>query len=142
MLSGKYTEIGVAVVEGDLNGEDTTLIVQLFGTKSSAAPSVSIAAAEVGPSQSTTSEPVLAQNPEAEVGSNAQIKPLLATSRFDVMKVITLGVVGAMVLILAIDVVVITRRGITRTGGRAFAHLSFMVMVLIILMLARGGEII
>ena len=31
MLSARYTDIGVAVVEGDLNGVDTTIIVQLFG---------------------------------------------------------------------------------------------------------------
>ncbi|MCS7092647.1 MAG: CAP domain-containing protein, partial [Patescibacteria group bacterium] len=35
LLSPKYTEIGVAVVEGDLNGVDTTIIVQLFGTQAS-----------------------------------------------------------------------------------------------------------
>lgn len=33
MLSGKYKEIGVAVVEGDLAGQDSTIIVQLFGTQ-------------------------------------------------------------------------------------------------------------
>lgn len=33
LLSDKYSEIGVAVVEGDLDGVDTTIIVQLFGTR-------------------------------------------------------------------------------------------------------------
>lgn len=33
MLSVKYSEIGVAVVEGNLNGVDTTIVVQLFGAK-------------------------------------------------------------------------------------------------------------
>lgn len=33
LLSSKYSEIGVAVVEGDLDGVDTTIVVQLFGTK-------------------------------------------------------------------------------------------------------------
>ncbi len=37
MLSPRYTEIGVAVVEGDMNGVDTTIIVQLFGTQLNAA---------------------------------------------------------------------------------------------------------
>ncbi len=32
LLSPKYSEIGIAVVEGDLSGVDTTIIVQLFGT--------------------------------------------------------------------------------------------------------------
>ena len=33
LLSSKYTEIGIAVVEGDMSGVDTTIIVQLFGTR-------------------------------------------------------------------------------------------------------------
>ncbi len=33
MLSTKYKEIGVAVVEGDLGGEEATIVVQLFGTQ-------------------------------------------------------------------------------------------------------------
>lgn len=33
MLSSKYEDIGIAVVEGDLAGVDTTIIVQFFGTK-------------------------------------------------------------------------------------------------------------
>jgi len=32
ILNGKYQEIGVAVVDGVLNGVETTLVVQLFGT--------------------------------------------------------------------------------------------------------------
>src|SRR3972149_10673467 len=32
LLSSKYKEIGIAVVEGDLAGVDTTIIVQFFGT--------------------------------------------------------------------------------------------------------------
>jgi len=45
LLSPKYDEIGVAVVEGDLSGADTTIIVQLFGNRSSSAL-VPVAAAE------------------------------------------------------------------------------------------------
>src|SRR3990170_3016481 len=32
MLSSKYKEVGVAVIEGDMAGVDTTVIVQFFGT--------------------------------------------------------------------------------------------------------------
>jgi len=41
MLSPKYEEIGIAVVEGDLAGVDTTLIVQFFGTKMAGTSQVS-----------------------------------------------------------------------------------------------------
>jgi len=47
LLSSKYSEIGIAVVEGDLSGVDTTIIVQLFGTKlSGSTESVPVAKAQ------------------------------------------------------------------------------------------------
>lgn len=141
MLSGKYTEIGVAVVEGNLNGQDATLIVQLFGTPSTADPSVPVVSAETSkiPPAESEFEPepvpvVLARTPDYE--------PIIEGSSFDVMRTVTMVVVASLVGILAADVIVIARRGITRAGGRAFAHLSFMAMVLIILVLVRAGEII
>src|SRR5260221_9241038 len=47
MLSPKYKDIGVAVVEGDLSGSDTTIVVQLFGTLLADTPSVPIAYQQV-----------------------------------------------------------------------------------------------
>ena len=138
MLSGKYTEIGVAVVEGDLNGEDTTLIVQLFGTRSGVPPAVPTIAARITPS-----ELGVAQAVEPEIAPPSEIvEPVVPVSQFDIMKVVTLGVIAVLVFVLAMDVADISRRGITRVGGRAFAHLSFMTMVLIVLLLVRAGEIV
>lgn len=34
ILNGNYKEIGIAVVNGNLSGEDTTLVVQMFGSRS------------------------------------------------------------------------------------------------------------
>mgnify|MGYP000396418200 CR=1 FL=1 len=136
MLSGRYSEIGVAVVEGDLNGKDTTLIVQFFGTPSGAAPVIPVAAAEsAGRGIASENSPILAQTPEINV-------PAVPASGFDVMKVLTLMIIGALVWVLVIDVIVISKRGITRVGGRTFAHLSFMMTILVILILVKSGEII
>ncbi|NTV30483.1 hypothetical protein HGA91_00690 [candidate division WWE3 bacterium] len=40
ILYNKFTEIGVAILNGNLEGEDTTLVVQLFGTPPATAPAV------------------------------------------------------------------------------------------------------
>ena len=134
MLSGKYTEIGVAVIEGDLNGKDTTLIVQLFGTPRTAAPAIPEVAAEVGLPSVNAAPPVLAQKSEPA--------PIVAANSFDLMRAFTVGVVAILLVVFATDVVVISRRGITRMGGKTLAHLSFMVMILVILFIVRAGEII
>ena len=145
MLSGKYTEIGVAVMDGSLNGKDTTLIVQLFGT-----PSTAVAAVTGNSAATTTPEPsqVVSVAKAQEVAqpelqqSSQQNAPAVLASQFDVMRTITLVVVGAFFVILLVDLIVTSRKGVTRVGGRTLAHLSFMVMVFIILLLAKVGEII
>lgn len=54
MLSSKYREIGIAVVEGDLGGEEATIVVQLFGTPLvDTTPQVPIADAEAQVTQPT-----------------------------------------------------------------------------------------
>lgn len=54
MLNEHYTEIGFAVVDGDLNGEKTTLVVQMFGT-----PSGNVADIDNGQTSTQNSEQVV-----------------------------------------------------------------------------------
>ena len=60
LLSSKYKEIGIGVVEGNLAGVDTTIIVQFFGTKYADTISAPIAEAK-----GTTSSPVASIVPTA-----------------------------------------------------------------------------
>lgn len=48
ILNQKYQEIGIAVIDGQLNGVETTLVVQFFGTPMSAVPQVTKVAAVKG----------------------------------------------------------------------------------------------
>lgn len=151
MLSGKYTEIGVAVVEGDLGGKDTTLIVQLFGTPSAGVASIPVASAEtnqqaepVGVAEVRAEEPPTKMAPveNAAPPQEAVRPPVVLASQFDVMRSVTLGIVFVMFLVLLADLVVTHRNGITRAGGRTFAHLSFMAMVVIILVIIQSGRVL
>lgn len=45
IMNGRYQEIGVGVVNGTLQGTETTLVVQLFGTPQAAAPKITDSAA-------------------------------------------------------------------------------------------------
>jgi len=153
MLSDRYTEIGIAVVEGDLNGVDTTIIVQLFGTKlSGQTPAIPVAAAEeTVPSpapvltKTITSEPKLATLPVvannstltgAEMSATGKISPLEATKIFSLVLALML------IIALAVDGYIVTRRQITRVAGRALAHISFMGMVLAIILIIKAGQIL
>lgn len=149
ILSDKYQEIGIAVVEGDMNGEDTTIIVQLFGTSAAdRLPAVPIAQAEetqdaqgleLGTAEVKAEEPVTVQ-----VQEQVQESPELtnAISPFITTKNVSLGVLAVVFFVLIADFLYIEMNGITRKSSRTIAHLSFFVMIAIILFLAKAGEII
>lgn len=84
ILNRKYQEIGVAVVNGELNGVETTVVVQLFGTPYTLERQPAVAAAET--SQDNSQELVTArsgQDPTTE-GLAPTPNNLEATGRADV----------------------------------------------------------
>lgn len=173
LLSSKYKEVGIAVVEGDLNGVDTTIVVQLFGTLASD-EGVQIAQAKTEtegvqtnvvptlvPTSVPTAAPTFTPTPtlalvptetQAEAdspvfvggttppqgGSSASLK----VSPFATTKGISAVLIGVMLVVLIVDGVVVARKRIPRVGGRTFAHLAFLGMVLSIVLIARAGEIL
>ncbi|MFC1649196.1 CAP domain-containing protein [Patescibacteria group bacterium] len=73
LLSSKYSDIGIAVVEGDLGGVDTTIIVQMFGTRlSSGTESVPVAKAQESNSINTT--------PAVEITPQTPVAAIIPTS--------------------------------------------------------------
>src|SRR4030042_2466483 len=164
MLSGKYKEIGVAVVEGDLNGVDTTIIVQLFGTQLvDTTPQVPIAkagretATSVNPATQPTVTPIPTLAPVAQVSptmiieqGKITVQPVeekantfqLLISPFKSTKDISVAITTILIVVMVFDGIVIARRKITRVGGRSFAHIAFLGMILTILLIAKAGEIL
>src|SRR3989344_8481927 len=88
LISPKYQDIGVAVVDGKLNGVETTLVVQMFGTTQVATPQVSSA-------NDSVIQRVFAQ--EEQAPASVSISP------FDVSRSISLAFVTLIVASLAFD---------------------------------------
>lgn len=161
MLSPNYKDIGIGVVEGNLNGVDTTIIVQFFGTKlGDALPVQPVAAATLTPSPTTkpkatvsagaTPQAVIAAvlpTPTPVVTPVASLIPqtLVASSKvtpFDLTKIISLSLVGILILVVAVDGFLINRRKIFRVAGHYPAHIAFLGMILIILIFIGVGRIL
>ena len=153
LLSSKYKDTGVAVVEGDLNGVETTLIVQLFGSPyTDTTPALPVASANVGNSVTPTPylEPTLipqvaqAETQEEQVtpSGDVSVKPRVMISPFSTTKGMSLVTVGLLLFVLIVDGLIIANKKITRIGGRTVAHLAFLGMVLIIIIIAQAGEIL
>jgi hypothetical protein len=160
LMSPKYKDIGIAVVEGDLAGSDTTIIVQLFGTRlADTLPAVPIAKAQtIGPSPKASFIPGTINSPSpapiaiseiksdtslnrADTSGGVSYKPSLL-SPFTSTRGISLLVVSILLIVMVVDGFVINRKGISRVAGRTFAHLSFFGMILAIILILKAGEIL
>lgn len=150
MLSPNYREIGVAVVNGSLTGSETTVVVQFFGTKlADTIPIQPVAAAEkqtarISPSPAPAAlAQVATPAPKAEalVSQNIEAQPSLF-SPFDITRSVSLAVVILLLAVMIADYVIIRRRSIRRIGGRPFAHIAFMGMIALLIIIAKVGRII
>lgn len=134
LLSPKYQDIGIAVVEGKLAGVDTTIIVQFFGSRyTDTVPLVPVAKAQTINNNVPSPVPVVVQTPVPQ--SVSMISPFSST------KALSLGMVSILLVVLVIDGVVIYRKKITRVGGRTFAHLAFFGMILAIIIILKAGQV-
>ena len=124
LLSSRYQDIGIAVIDGSLGGRETTLVVQMFGTKLNSGGSIlSVKAAdEAGPSATRNWNPTI--------------------TRFDLAKALSIGLLLLFSAILVVDVVVISKHKIHRWTSKSFAHLTFLAVLLIGLFIINRGVIL
>ncbi len=144
LLSSKYKEIGIGVIEGNLAGVDTTIIVQFFGTKYVD----SVPVAPIAEAKAAVSSPIATIAPTATpkaVGptpSPPVEEAKVLVSPFNVTKSVSLGIVGLLLFVLIIDGVLVSKRRIARIAGRTFAHIAFLGMILAIALILKAGQII
>ena len=140
LLSQKYQDIGFAVVNGVLNGEETTLVVQLFGTQTSTQAIASgmqeISSKVEGVVKEEEARPMQIMISEA----GRQSKPII--SEFMLTKTFSLILVGFLILIFALDSILIYQKRIVRVSGKSFIHLSFFIIILLGILLSYQGQIL
>jgi uncharacterized protein YkwD len=145
MLSDRYKEIGVAVVDGNLNGKDTTIIVQLFGTTLAGSPQVPVAAAQnqTVKSAATETKPVVTSIATPAPEPLEKLTPAVATPiQSDYAKILSFGVVGFIFFALVIDAGVMWYKGLARKGSKSFAQIAFFGLILGLIVAAKVGQII
>lgn len=169
IVNGKYKEIGVAVIDCNLLGHDTALVVQMFGSQvvspvavkpQVAAPSrpeqkESNGAQDIFaiPSESPTpqqEEHVAGENTIPTLIANADPSIVLSTpvptssyspifSPLQVMKAVLISVLITILFVLCIDLWLAHERKIVRIAGKNLAHILFLSGVLVVVILIRSG---
>lgn len=144
LLNPKYTEIGVAVVNGTLKGTETTLIVQVFGTPqpSTVAARSAMPQPAIGSAKSTVSEPGLKLVGTTLAKATGEEIPASSLSPFSFTKGAGLLLLGMLIGALAIDGIFVYRKKIVRLSGRNFAHLIFISALLLAVIITHPGAIL
>jgi len=160
ILSDKYQDMGFAILEGSLQGEDTVLVVQMFGknpyTEAAAVPSENSFAAgqEVAPA---IQEPILEKVVEQESGDIASApqeagvqaafeehsviaKPLINIA--PIARIISIGLVSVLLFAFILDVFVIERKKVPRLVGHNLDHMMLFLLFLIVLITQGIGVIL
>jgi hypothetical protein len=136
IVKPSYKEIGFAVVNGTLNGEETTLVVQMFGssTESLAAVPQKAKAPVLVEKALATEEPAVqsAVIPQVRAASEflgVTMKPAIniPTLTRDIVFVFA----GALLGVLLLDAWVVSRRKIVRIAGHNIAHFLFLSAIII-----------
>ncbi len=164
ILNEKFKDIGVAVVNGTLDGYETTLVVQMFGQTLSAqaaalatppaTPSTTSPAEETVPevlSEPAEPEPAVVEIPEEveifeeSVSVESPIAQAPSQPRVDVFN-LTRGMslaLGSMVLgFFTVDTYTARKRGLRRLSGHTVAHLGLLILLLGVTWFIKPGVVL
>lgn len=170
IMNPRYQEIGIAVVDGQLNGVETTLVVQMFGTPetqvAAKAPSVSVPAVASSTTINTNTEPEVSlendenlaeieENQIIELETQTQTEEVLAEavipqgelsngilfSPQHVLKAFFLSIILILLAVLIYDAIVAGHRDSVRFVGKNVAHIIFFIIVMYLIVAFRGGVV-
>lgn len=126
IMNPKYQEMGIAVVDGVLNGQKTTLVVQMFGASATLAqaPSVNVNGQKIAVSRNESPQvkdiSTLVASAQTQKVAPAVINP------YSVYKTAGVGILTLISFLLVVDFIVLKRRGVYRFSSHHFANLSFI----------------
>jgi len=160
ILDTRFTETGIAVVDGQLDGVETTLVVQMF-----AHPSQQIAiitepdiaqATRTSESTELTPELFLQSSPNAQPSMGKNLNPdvmsaqvvavedakLAFLSPLQISKAVFLAVITLLIIVLLYDAYLERKYHTIRNVGKNIAHVSFLLFVGILIVILKGGTLL
>jgi hypothetical protein len=168
IVNSKYKEIGIGVVDGVLQGYETTLVVQMFGTPSqgsAAVPETAAVQTRPAPAQpiaSVVPSPAsIEENEETTPSAVAEVEPVLPRPTATVLasmlvplgsierpplftplqltKAFFLAVIVMIVCTLMYDTLIIGHRRTVRVVGKNLGHIALFLAVAYLVIFFKGG---
>lgn len=138
LLNPKYKDIGIAVVDGVLNGQKTTLVVQMFGTTDqiAAQPAVEVQGKQIAVPVQDLNQPYIAP----AIRTNIAIKPLL--DPYQIYKWGGFSLILLIAVLLSIDIWMLRKRGVFRLSSHHIAHMALLTLTAGSLFMTSPGTIL
>ncbi|OGG00514.1 hypothetical protein A2Y99_03690 [Candidatus Gottesmanbacteria bacterium RBG_13_37_7] len=128
ILKAEYTDIGISIMNGDLNGEETTLVVQEFGKKSNTNGIVSNLVIPSRPPVHEIASSVNQEKSHHSPGFTTSVLNIINKfTSFSFTKNASLIVVEILLIILFIDSIYIWKNRLLRINGHSLAHIIFII---------------
>lgn len=156
-----YTDVGFAIVNGILQNEETTLVVQMFGTPKTGIfqqltdtitpPSPNNQIGGVAKLEPTQSPEKIDTTPVSQIAQTVKNNPIMqsntrASNSKNINKSIPFSITIAFMVFLfisfVIDMYVAERMGIFRLTGKHLAHALFLLTIISAVLLLKRGVIL
>ncbi len=148
ILRQNYTEVGFAVVNGVLNGEQTTLVVQMFGkpqTSTIAKNVTNTKTDNVQPTPTAAAVVPLGGTKVAPTGTQAVLARQIIQPKINLLGLtvnMNLIFLAFLMLALALDFYFAARFHVIRIGGKNLAHFIFIGFIVMGLLVFTRGAIL
>lgn len=161
LISGKYTDVGFAIVNGVLDGYETTLVVQMFGKATGTPAQVAVKGTENNATARSLNDSALTKVPTTQVipesetvptsiteeavtpVSSALTKSALKINLFSTVKMITLSFACFMFALFTLDIWYSKKHTILKLTGHSLAHMVFLVFTMAVIFLSlQPGRLI
>ncbi len=129
IVSPKYQEIGIAVVNGTLNGVKTTLVVQHFGTPLD------------GLVRDDPVQNFVASEQESAVQGVVSLPASNLISPHQISQIVGLVLFGIIIGVLFVDGYLALTRKTQRFTGSNTGHIGFLIIIFILLIFSQQGSI-
>lgn len=137
IMRKEYSDVGFAVVNGVLNGEETTLVVQMFGK-----PLYGVAEQPKEEPQAKNVEPEAAPAPQAAPETSVLAEDNAPTPFYSIFLDINMVFFAVLILALLLDFYFATKLNLIHIKGKNLIHILFLCTVTIGTIVIIKGSIL
>lgn len=142
ILSPNYTDIGFAIKKGRLLGEDTTLIVEMFGNTGSTPLEKTSEETNVMPNPNQQVLPAVSDVESAYIPTTYTVKTTSLLNSTLLSSSLAFFFLASFIFVLFLDLLIIQRKKIIRGVGHNMDHIFFFAAVVIIVIFSTKGLIV